>query len=431
MYLSFSDRSGGNTDEAAPPGTPFKISSVIISLGVVSLFTDISSESVGAVLPVYITGVLGLSMVAYGFLDGINQGISAIVRIGAGWTADRSDRHKLVAVLGYGLSMVTRAWLLVVTGFGAITAVIAVDRIGKGIRTAPRDAMISQAAQPEHMARSFGVHRMLDTVGATVGPLLAFLVLLLIPTGFHVVFVVSLACGVIGFAVLGIMVPGRKRRAAQAAGPLSAGMEKAARAAGARMPFSWRALNTSSMRRLLLIAGLFGVMTIGDGFIYLVLQSRAEFATKWFPLLYVGTNMAYLALAIPLGRLADRWGRMRVFIAGHGALLAAYLCAALPATGAAATIVCLLLLGIFYAATDGVLAALAGQFSTRASRASGIAAAQTVVAVTRLAASVGFGSLWFLWGRETAILAAAGALAAAILGGIVVCRGIEPSAASA
>ena len=439
MYLSFSDRSGGKTDQSVRAKTPFKISPIIISLGLVSLFTDISSESVSAVLPLYITGALGLSMVAYGFLDGIYQGISAVVRIGAGWTADRSDHHKLVAFLGYGLSAVSRAGLLVATGFGAITSIIAIDRIGKGIRTGPRDAMISDAAQPEHLARSFGVHRMLDTVGATIGPLLAFVVLLLIPNGYHAVFVVSLACGLIGLAVLGIIVPARKQRAAVIAAAAKAegrtidtkAVDSQAVETKPRARFQWAELNNPGMRKLLLVAAIFGSVTIRDGFIYLVLQSRASFATQWFPLLYVGTNVAYLVLAIPLGRVADRWGRMRLFVVGHGALLAAYLCAALPTTGATATLACLLLLGVFYAATDGVLAALAGQFSTPTSRASGIAAAQTVVALSRLVASVGFGILWFAVGRQQAIIVAAVALAAALLFAVVLVRGIKTTKESA
>ncbi|MFQ4147481.1 MFS transporter [Arthrobacter sp. LAPM80] len=398
---------------------------MIISLGIVSMLTDISSESVAAVLPLYITGVLGLSMVAYGFLDGIHQGISAIVRIGAGWTADHGDRHKAIAVLGYGLSAVTRGWLLFATGFGAISAVIAVDRIGKGIRTAPRDAMITEVAQPDHLARSFGVHRMLDTVGATIGPLLAFSVLLLIPNGYHTIFVVSLAFGVLGLAVLGLLVPGRRQRVLE-----KYSVEKTAARAVPRTPSAWRELNNPKMRRLLLLAGMLGLVTIGDGFIYLVLQSRAAFAATWFPLLYVGTNVAYLMLAVPLGRVADRWGRMRIFVAGHGALLAAYLCAALPATGALFTIGALLLLGVFYAATDGVLAAMAGQFSPEASKASGIAAAQTVVAASRFFASVGFGTLWFMLGREHAIIVAALALAGALAASVVLARGLMEVAQS-
>jgi MFS family permease len=142
-----------------------------------------------------------------------------------------------------------------------------------------------------------------------------------------------------------------------------------------------------------------------------VLQNRGAFAAEWFPLLYVGTNVAFLALAVPCGRLADRLGRARMFVAGYLALLAAYVAAAIPVTGVAVVLLCLLLLGVFYAATDGILAALAAQFSPPSGTASGIAAAQTVVAGSRLLASTGFGFLWFFAGRDASVLIVAGALA--------------------
>jgi MFS family permease len=157
--------------------------------------------------PLYVTGFLGLSTIAYGLIDGLNQGASAIVRIAAGWASDRTGNPKRVAMAGYGLSMLARIGLLFVGGFWSLIGIVAGDRIGEGIRTAPRDALISAEAQPEHLARSFGVHRMLDNIGAAAGPLLAFLVLLLIPNGFGTVFVVSVAFAVIGVAVLVLVVP--------------------------------------------------------------------------------------------------------------------------------------------------------------------------------------------------------------------------------
>jgi MFS family permease len=186
--------------------------------------------------------------------------------------------------------------------------------------------------------------------------------------------------------------------------------------------FRWKQLTDPRLRRLLAVSALFGLLTIGDGFIYLVLQSRGAFAAQWFPLLYVGTNLAYLGLSLPLGRLADRVGRPRVFIAGYAALLAAYLSAALPVAGAAITLLCLLLLGTFYAATDGVLSALATQFTPPGATATGIAAAQTMVAIARLLASTGFGFLWFFAGRGTAVLIVSAALALAIPVGALLLR---------
>ncbi|MGH3704553.1 MAG: MFS transporter, partial [Agromyces sp.] len=165
------------------------------------MFTDISSEATAAILPLYITGVIGLSTVAYGFIDGLYQGVSAVVRIAAGYAADRGDQPKWVAMFGYGISAIARVGLLFATGFAALTAVVVVDRLGKGARTAPRDALITASSEPSNLGRSFGVHRMLDTVGAAVGPLLAFVILLFIPDGYTTVFVVSLA-----FAVLGVII---------------------------------------------------------------------------------------------------------------------------------------------------------------------------------------------------------------------------------
>ena len=149
---------------------------------------------------------------------------------------------------------------------------------------------------------------------------------------------------------------------------------------------------------------MLGVVTVGDGFLYLALQDGGQIPAEYFPLLFVGTNAAYLALAIPLGRLADRIGRGKVFIGGHVLLLAAYALAASHFGGTAGAICVLLLLGTFYAATDGVLAALASREVPEASRASGISAAQTVVALARFVSSIGFGLMWQVSNRSTALL---------------------------
>jgi MFS family permease len=395
MYISFADRG-----RPRRPRRAARVSSVVVTLGLVSLLTDISSESVAAILPLYLTAVIGLSTVAYGIIDGLYQGVSAIVRIGGGWAADRTEQGKWVAFAGYGLSAFARIGFLVATGFGAIVTIVTLDRLGKGIRTAPRDAMITAVSDPDDLGHAFGVHRMLDTIGAAVGPLLAFLILLAMPTGFSTIFVVSLGCALLGLVVLGLLVPGRARWPA-AGDP----------GARPRAPvFRWRMLADRQLRRVLVVAGLCGLCTVGDGFIYLALQAKTDFAAAWFPLLYVGTNVVFLAFAVPLGRLADSWGRARVFVAGHAALGLAYLGAAVDIGGVLPALACLLLLGLFYAATDGVLAALAAQFSPAGATATGLAAAQTVVALARFLASSLFGVVWFTAGPTAALLGFAGAL---------------------
>jgi MFS family permease len=426
LYISMSDREGGQKDHTgtgpAAAQTAFRLSPVIIWLGIVSMVTDMSSESVAAILPLYVTSFLGLSTIAFGVIDGINQGASAIVRIGAGWASDRSGHPKRVAVAGYGLSMLARIGFLFAGGFWAIAGIVTGDRIGKGIRTAPRDAMISAVAQPDYLARSFGVHRMLDNIGAAAGPLIAFIILMLIPNGFSTVFVVSLAFSVIGVAVLVLMVPGRSRKAPPLAGT-------------PRPVFRWRQLKWSHLKeqglaRLMLTAGLLGLLTIGDGFIYLLLQSRESFALQWFPLLYVGTNAAFLVFAIPLGRLADRFGRVKVFLAGHVALLLSYLLAALPAAGGtAATLGCLLLLGVFYAATDGILAALVSQRAAPARLGTALGTAQTVVALSRMASAAGFGVLWYALGAEAAVTVVSVLLVIALAASTALLRSANEAAA--
>lgn len=409
MYISFSNKpkpdAGSATEAAARPPGARAVSSTVVTLGVVSMLTDISSESITAILPLYVTGFLGLSTIAFGFLDGFYQGISALVRIAGGYTSDRLDQPKWVAFTGYALAAVARIGLLFASGFTMLTAVISADRIGKGIRTAPRDAVITASSRPDSLGAAFGVHRTLDNIGAAVGPLLAFFILLLIPDGYGTIFVASLAFAVIGVTILGLFVPNVRTRPVEA-------KTRTARAPSPK--FDWSVITSGPMRRVLAAAGILGLLTIGDGFIYLVLQARSDFAAQWFPLLYVGTNVAFLALAIPLGRLADRVGRARVFVYGHVALLGTYLAAALPIADAAATVLCLILLGAFYASTDGVLAALAAQLTTPETRGTGIAAAQTVVALSRFVSAAGFGILWFLVGRETSMFIVAGMLVIAV-----------------
>jgi MFS family permease len=233
------------------------------------------------------------------------------------------------------------------------------------------------------LGRAFGVHRMLDTVGAAIGPLVAFALLASVPGSYDSIFVVSAAFALVGVAVLVLFVPNLRT----AAGAARVGLRMVTREVAGRR-----------LRGPLIAATVLGLMTVGDGFLYLSLQERDDFAAKYFPLLYVGTNIAYLALAIPLGRLSDRVGRGKVLVAGHGALIACYVLGALPAGGIGLTFATLALLGVFYAATDGVLPALISRLVSADARGSGIAAAQTVQAAARFASSVVFGLLWSVQG---------------------------------
>jgi len=441
---------GSEVPSRGVPTTPSRRSVVrtVYLMGLVSLFTDISSESVAAVLPLYVTMVLGLSPLAFGVVDSLFVGVSAAMRIVAGWVADRTDRPKWVAFCGYALSAASRVALLPAAGLACLSAVVTVDRLGKGIRTAPRDAIIAASSSPRQLGRSFGVHRAMDTFGAMTGPLLACLVLVLVPEGYDIVFVLSLAVALVGLAVLGLLVPDVRTRAETDVDTCSptgrcigsclvstlttaATGSRPAVAVGERTSASdlfGRVRLTTLLEpgfvRLLAAAGLLGLVTVSDSFLYLVLQRRDGFAAEWFPLLYVGTAVSYLFLAIPLGRVADRCGRGRVFVAGHAVLVLAYLCVGGPVSGPAVTVAALLLMGTYYAATDGVLAAVAGGMVPITLRASGIATAQTVVVIGRALSSLGFGALWTTTARDTAILVYAAGMAVAIPLAAMLLRGV-------
>ena len=282
----------------------------MLALGAVSLITDISSEMVTAVLPLYFVLQLGLSPMQFGLFDGLYNAATALVRLLGGHLADRGGRHKLVAGWGYALSALSRPLLLLAgTSAAGIGAALAADRIGKGVRTAPRDALISLNSPPEEVGRAFGVHRAMDTTGALLGPLLAFALLWATADAYDAVFVVSFCVGLLGVLVLVAFVPGR------------ASLPPAPAGASPPLRKAFDVLRIPAFRRIMLAASLLGAATIGDAFVYLLLQRRLDFTVSWFPLLPLGAAAVYLLLAVPTGRLADRIGRWVPFLAGHGALL--------------------------------------------------------------------------------------------------------------
>ncbi|KPI25353.1 major facilitator superfamily MFS_1 [Actinobacteria bacterium OK074] len=398
---------------ARPPAgrPPAAVAPTVFALGAVSLITDVSSEMVTAVLPLYLVTGLGLSPLGFGLLDGIYNGFSALVRLVGGHLADRGGgRHKWVAGLGYGLSALCKPLLLLVHTLTPIGLVLAADRTGKGLRTAPRDALISLSSTPETRGRAFGVHRAMDTAGALLGPLAAFVILRATVDGYDAVFTVSACVAAVGVLVLVLFVPNTPPK-----NPETETVRPTLRAAVAL-------LARRDLRRITICALLLGLATVSDSFVYLLLQRRLGVPDRWFALLPLGTAAAFLLLAVPLGRLADRVGRQRVFLAGHGALLTAYCLLLTSWHGTALPYAVLLLHGGFYAATDGVLMAAASEGVPRELRSSGLALVQTGQAAARFACSLGFGAAWTLWGDRTALLVSTAALAA----GAAACLWLRP-----
>jgi len=371
-----------------------QVGGTVIAVGAVSFLTDASAEMVTAVLPLFLILQVGLTPLQYGVVDGVYQGATVLVRLVGGYLADRWRRPKIVCTVGYGLSAVTKLGLLGVGSAASTSFVLAVDRAGKAIRTAPRDAVIAASTRPALLGRAFGVHRTLDTAGAMLGPLLAFLVLLAVPGGYHPVFVVSFGVAVLGVAVLVLFVPDIRWKAEPGAAQASL------RGVGGL-------LRDRRVVALAVAAGLLGLVTISDGFVYLSLQRKLDAPADVFPLFLLGSSAVYLVLAIPLGRLADRIGRRTVFIAGNVGLVLLYLLLLLAFVPAwLACVGSLALLGTYYAATDGVLSATAAEFLPPALRSSGLAIVQTALAGGRVISSLLFGLLWTVTGSQRGGLAA-------------------------
>ena len=364
------------------------------ALGFTSLFTDVSSEMVATVLPIYLVLHLGLTPFNYGIVDGLYHGVTALLRLFSGVAADRSRRCKELAVAGYGVSALSRLGLLAAgASWPWIATVVAVDRAAKGMRTVPRDVLISLSSRPAHLATSFGVHRALDSAGAMLGPLVALGILAAQPEAFDVVFVSSFSVAICGLGVLLLFVRNADRaepaRVAAAPPPPLADLR--------------RILQYPGLARVTVAASLLSAATVSDGFIYLILQQEVGFNAGLFPLLYVGTAGSYLLLAVPAGRAADRFGRRTAFLGGYLLLAVTYLVAMQPTIGMMGVVGCLLLLGGYYALTDGVLMALASGLLPEDRRGTGLAVVTTATSVTRLIASVAFGALWTQLGLRVAL----------------------------
>jgi len=368
------------------------VGSNVFFLGLTSLLTDISSEMVTATLPLYLLLTLRLAPLQFGLIDGLNQGASVLVRIASGLIADRWRRPKEVATAGYAFSAVCRIGLLLVgRNWLAISGVVLLDRIGKGIRTSPRDAMIAVSVPSERLATAFGVHRAMDTAGAMLGPLVAAGLLAFTPGAYDAVFIVSFCFAIVGVAVIGLLVE------SPAAGtPAEDAPPVSSRVIG-------QLLARPNFRALVLISTGLALTTLSDSFIFLTLQRRFSLSLSLFPLLYVGIALVYMVLAIPMGRLADRLGRRQIFLAGYGLLAVVYGLLLLPGLPQALSLGILLLIGLYYAATDGVLAALASAILPEQWRTTGLAILTTGTSLARLLASLGYGALWTFIGPNQAL----------------------------
>jgi MFS family permease len=379
------------------------VSTTVVTLGWVSLITDVSSEMVSAVLPLFVMLELGLSPAAYGAIDGIYQAGTVIARLAGGYFGD-TRQPKWAAMAGYATSALCKLLLTVAGSFGSLFAIISLDRCGKGLRTAPRDAMIAAASSSDELGRAFGVHRMMDTLGAFLGPLCAWALLLIATDDFTLVFLVSFCIAIAAVMLISFLQPEK------------AGETMAAKAEVKVRPSAAELRAALTDRRFLglgIACAALSLSTVSDGFLYLIILKADSASAARFPLLFVGTNLAYLVFAIPVGNIADQIGRRRVYLLGHVSLLVAYLASALL-SGLPAVTSCLLFLGLYYAATDGMLPAVATPLLPVRVRATGLSVLQSLTAIGRAVTAVLFGVAWGFVGQSGALFVFSAALLASL-----------------
>ena len=366
-----------------------RLPGAIWALGFVSLLMDVSSELIHSLLPVFLVTGLGASMVVVGLLEGAAEATALIVKVFSGALSDWWGRRKPLAVLGYGLGAVTKPLFALATTVEPVIAARLLDRVGKGIRGAPRDALVADIAPPDQRGAAFGLHQSLDTVGAFIGPLLAMGLMLLWANDFSAVFWVATlpAFLCVALLVLGVQEPER--------------------------PASHRRTNPISrdnLRRLdrryvwvLVIGAVFTLARFSEAFLVLRAQ-QGGLPLAWTPLVLIAMNLVYAAGAYPLGRLADSVGHNTLLATGLVLLIAADALLALSNSGWVFW-AGVALWGLHMATTQGLLAAMVAEAAPADLRGTAYGVFNLVCGVSMLIASALAGLLWDRLGATSTFLA--------------------------
>ncbi len=376
-----------------------EIPASIWALGLVSLLMDVSSEMIHALLPLYLVSVLGTSTLTVGVIEGIAEATASITKIFSGALSDFLGKRKLLAVVGYGLAALTKPIFPLAPNVAWLTVARFVDRVGKGIRGAPRDALIADLAPPTLRGASFGLRQTLDTVGAFLGPLLAILFMLLTSNRFTLVFWIAVVPAFLCVAVLifGVQEPDRPAGAELERNPLR-------RAELARLGGTYWLV--------VVVASVFTLARFSEAFLLLRAQS-VGLDLALVPAVMVVMNVVYAAAAWPAGALSDTIGRFGVLAAGFALLIFADLALAF-AGGIALVGVGVALWGLHMGLTQGLLAALVADTAPAALRGTAFGMFNLVTGLAMLAASILAGALWDVVGPRGTFLAGAGFTAIAL-----------------
>ena len=388
----------------------------VVALGVVSLFMDTSSEIIHSLLPVFLVTVIGASALSVGLIEGVAEATASIVKVFSGAISDWIGKRKALVLVGYGLAALTKPLFPLAGGIGIVLAARFIDRIGKGIRGAPRDALIADVTPPALRGAAFGLRQSLDTVGAFLGPLLAIVLMAVSGDDFRLVFWIAVIPAAVAVLVLAYGVHDPAMPAMPAGGAAQERRFPIRRSELARLDaaFWW----------LVAIASVLTLARFSEAFLLLAGQ-HAGMAVALVPAILVTMNIFYAASAYPFGRLADRVSRRGLLLLGIMLLIAADLVLA-AASGVALVIAGAGLWGLHMGATQGLLSALVADAAPSDLRGTAFGLYSLVTGVALLAASVVAGALWSLAGPGATFVAGAAFAALAALG--ILARRAKPGA---
>lgn len=396
------------------PDTPQKkilgLHANIFFLGIVSLLTDVSSEMIFTLVPLFLTNVLGAAGTIVGLVGGVSEGIDALVRIYSGWLSDRIGKRKLLAVCGYSISTIAKPFLLLANVWGAVLAVRFADRIGKGVRSSSRDALIADSASAGDRGRAFGLHRAMDTSGAFLGLAIAALIVYmaqgassiqLSPGSFRWLIIMGVIPAVLAVGVLQIFV-GEKRK-----GPLSHERAHNLPAGGAAGKFD---------KRFKVFLAIMVVFTLGNSsdFFVIIRAQNVGVSLLQVALMLMLHNVAYAALSLPMGALSDKLGRRRVIALGWFIYALVYLGFAV-ASNVWQVWLLFICYGIYYGVVEGVARSFVADLVPPDKRGTAYGLYHGAVGISLVAASMGAGWLWDKLGPSSPFFLGAGLAFVAML----------------
>jgi MFS family permease len=366
----------------------------VLALGLVSLFTDTATEIVVPLLPVFLTTTLGAGALALGWIEGTADAVASLLKLVSGRVADRLGRNRPLVLAGYALSSIARPVIALAAVPAHVLAVRVTDRVGKGLRTSPRDSLLARSVPEKARGTAYGFHRAMDHAGAVLGPLLAIGFLTFVSTDLRLLFALTAVPGVLAVAaiLIGVREIASKEKAATAATgePLPAG-----RLARFLVPLAVFTLGNASDVFLLLKAGTEKVPLIG------------------LPLLWMAFHVVKMLSATPGGRLSDRIGRRRTIALGWSVYALVY--AGLAVTTSRAAIAALFIVyGLYHGLTEGAEKALVADLAPAGARGTAFGWYHATIGILALPAGLLFGGLWERFGPATAFATGAGLAFAAL-----------------